>query len=231
MSVSSLSSKASSAKRYILAGVLMVIPIWITWLTVQFVLKLLIEAGAPIVTLVARALRPLLPGLSELLMESWLRAVIAVVVVVVALYVLGWLTTKVTGRLLIKQFEDLIERIPLVQSIYGGFKQLIMSLQSKPDGVERVVLINHLSPQMKAVGLVTATLLDQDTGRDLLAVYVPTAPNPTSGYLEIVPREEVVSTGWTVREAMSFITSGGAVAPSRMINYEKSAYTPKEPAD
>ena len=63
-------TKVSSARRYILAGVLMVIPIWITWLMVQFVLKLLIDAGAPIVTLVARALRPFLPGLSELLMEA-----------------------------------------------------------------------------------------------------------------------------------------------------------------
>ena len=209
----------------------MVIPIWITWLIVQFVLKLLIEAGAPIVTLVAQVLRPFLPGLSELLMEPWLRAVIALVVVVVALYALGWLTTKVTGRLIIKQIEDLIERTPLVQSIYGGVKQLIMTLQSNPDGVERVVLINYPSPQMKAVGLVTTTLVDQDTGRELLAVYVPTTPNPTSGYLEIVPREEVVSTGWNVDEAMRFIITGGAVAPSHMINYEKSADGLKEPAN
>ena len=231
MSANSPKTKVSSARGYILAGVLMVIPIWITWFMVQFVLKLLIETGAPIVTLAARALRPFLPGLSELLMEPWLRAVIALVVVVVALYVLGWLATKVTGRLLIKRFEDLIERIPWVQSIYGGLKQLIMSLQSKPDGAETVVLINYPSPQMKAIGLVTATLVDQDTGRDLLAVYVPTTPNPTSGYLEIVPRDEVISTGWTVREAMSFITSGGAVAPSRMINYEKSAEGLKKPAN
>ena len=143
-------------------------------------------------------------------MKSWLRAVIALVVVVVALYVLGWLTTNVTGRLLIKQFEDLMERIPLVRSICGGVKQLVTSLQSKPNGVGRLVLV------------------DQDTCRELLAAYVPTTPNPTSGYLEIVPREEVVSTRWSVDEVMTFIVTGGAVAPSREINYEKSNLnTPK----
>ncbi len=73
---------------------------------------------------------------------------------------------------------------------------------------------------MKTIGLVTRTLTDEDTGRELAAVYVPTTPNPTSGYLEIVPVENVTSTNWTVNEAMTFIVSGGAVAPERM-HYDK----------
>ena len=62
------------------------------------------------------------------------------------------------------------------------------------------------------------------------AVYVPTTPNPTSGYLEIVPLENLVSTDWTVGEAMKFVITGGTVAPKHM-NYEKGAYMPKEPVD
>jgi len=76
-----------------------------------------------------------------------------------------------------------------------------------------VVLINFPSPEMKTVGLVTRTFLDANTGRELAAVYVPTTPNPTSGYLEIVPVEHIISTNWTLDEAMTFIVSGGAIAP------------------
>jgi uncharacterized membrane protein len=81
---------------------------------------------------------------------------------------------------------------------------------------------------MKTVGFVTRTLQDADTGRTLVAVYVPTTPNPTSGYLEIVPLEKVISTSWTMDEAMTFIISGGAVAPPTM-NYDKSAAEGLEP--
>jgi uncharacterized membrane protein len=68
---------------------------------------------------------------------------------------------------------------------------------------------------MKAVGFVMRILTDDNTGEELAAVYVPTTPNPTSGYLEIVPVKSLVQTDWTMDEAMTFIISGGAVAPDR----------------
>ena len=69
---------------------------------------------------------------------------------------------------------------------------------------------------MKTVGFVTATFEDDETGEELAAVYVPTTPNPTSGYLEIVPMKSVVPTNWSFDEAMTFIISGGAVAPKNL---------------
>src|SRR3546814_6190572 len=82
-----------------------------------------------------------------------------------------------------------------------------------PDGTQRVVLIDFPHDQMKSVGFVTRVIREQGTGRELAAVYVPTTPNPTSGYLEIVPVELITPTDWTVDQAMSFIISGGAVSP------------------
>lgn len=86
-------------------------------------------------------------------------------------------------------------------------------LQQKPEQLQRVVLIEFPSSQMKTVGFVTRVMQDEVTGQSLAAVYVPTTPNPTSGYLEIVPVERLVSTDWSVGEAMTFIISGGAIAP------------------
>ena len=76
-----------------------------------------------------------------------------------------------------------------------------------------MVLIDFPHTEMKSVGFVTRVMREHGTGRELAAVYVPTTPNPTSGYLEIVPVEKMTPTDWTVDQAMSFIISGGAVSP------------------
>jgi uncharacterized membrane protein len=67
-----------------------------------------------------------------------------------------------------------------------------------------------------AVGFVTRVLADSQSGRQLAAVYVPTAPNPTSGYMELVPLEDLISTYWTVEEGMRFVLSAGTAGPDRV---------------
>jgi len=136
-----------------------------------------------------------------------------VILVLVAIYVIGLVANRVIGRRLIGAIEGLFTRLPLVQTVYGSAKKLLSALQTKPENIERVVLINFPHKEMKAVGLVTRTFTDIDSGKALAAVYVPTTPNPTSGYLEIVPLDQLVSTDWSMDEAMNFVISGGAIAP------------------
>ena len=109
-----------------------------------------------------------------------------------------------------------VERLPMIQNVYRLVKKLISALQQKPENVQQVVLIEFPSPEMKTVGFVTRTMLDKHSGKELAAVYVPTTPNPTSGDLEIVPIDKLVSTDWSIDEAMNFIISGGAVAPEHV---------------
>ena len=124
---------------------------------------------------------------------------------------------------MITVFEQMIDQIPFVKTVYGAVKKLLVVLQEKPGSdVQRVVLINFPSEEMKTVGLVTRTFTDAVTGREVAAVYVPTTPNPTSGYLEVVPVDKLTSTDWDLDEAMTFIISGGAIAPDNM-HYDQSA--------
>jgi uncharacterized membrane protein len=215
-------------RQYLIAGILTIIPIWVTWLIIRFLLDLLHQTGLPLIELLAATLEEPLPLVAHWLNHPIFQAVIAVVVVLVILLVVGWLSTVVLGRKLISIFDAMMDRIPMIKTIYGATKNLITSLQHKPDGVDRVVLIDFPSPEMKTVGFVTRTFKDTDTGRELAAVYVPTTPNPTSGYLEIVPVDKITATTWTVDEAMTFIVSGGATAPETM-NFEKGA-TANEPS-
>jgi uncharacterized membrane protein len=125
----------------------------------------------------------------------------------------GVMARIVVGQRVLRWFEALIRRIPLASTIYGSARQLLDILQTKPDGTQRVVLIDFPHTEMKTLGFVTKVMHENGTGRELAAVYVPTTPNPTSGYLEIVPVEKITPTDWTVDQAMSFIISGGAVSP------------------
>ncbi len=213
-------SFAGRAQRYLLAGVLTLIPLWVTWIVFEFILRQLSRLGMPWVRALARALEANYPDLARWMVAPWFQTVLAVLVTLVALYLLGWATSRVVGRRMLGLVERLLHTIPMVQTIYGGVKKLIGALQQKPDGVQRVVLIDFPSPELKTVGFVTRILRDRTTGQELAAVYVPTTPNPTSGYLEIVPVERLVSTDWTFDEAMTFIISGGAVAPEH-IDYER----------
>ncbi len=200
----------------LLAGLLVVIPLWITWLVFEFLFKQLAAIGTPWVRVAARALANSAPDISQWMLQPWFQNTIAVALILIGLYLLGWIANWVIGQRLIALFDGIMHRIPVVKKIYGSTQQLLAALRQEPGGPQRVVLIEFPSPGMQAVGFVTRTLTDQRTGKELAAVYVPTTPNPTSGYLELVPLDQVISTDWSMDEAMTFIISGGAVAPKKL---------------
>ncbi|MDH3589566.1 MAG: DUF502 domain-containing protein [Gammaproteobacteria bacterium] len=208
-------------RRYLVSGILTLIPLWVTWVVVQFVFTQLSKLGRPWVSVVASRIDSDAPTLAQWLLHPWFQSFLAVLFTLVVLYLLGWLVNQVIGRRLVHWFESMVARVPGIQTVYGSVKQLVSSLQQKPDGVQRVVLIDFPSPELRAVGFVTRTFTDADSGRELAAVYVPTTPNPTSGYLEIVPVDRLVPTSWSMDEAMNFIISGGAVAPEQ-VQFERS---------
>ena len=202
--------------RYIVIGFFTVAPLWVTWLVLDFVFSLLARTGAPMLRGVARGLRPVSETMADSLLNPFVQYVLAALMTLALLYGVGLLTALVLGRRLIALMERQLERVPLVQSIYGATKRFLSGLQKPPVSTQRVVLIAFPSPGMKAVGLVTRVMRDPNTGCQLAAVYVPTSPNPTSGYIEIVPVEDLVQTDWSVEEAMAFVMTGGTNAPDEL---------------
>lgn len=205
-------------QRYFLAGILTAIPILVTVVVFEFFLRQLSNFGRPWVRAVARSVGEHSPDLGRWLLEvPWLQSGLAVLFTIAAIYLLGWAVTRIVGRRILSLLEALVERIPLVTKVYGSTKQLVQAFQRKPEGqLQRVVLIEFPHKEMKAIGFVTGTFVDETEGVEVATVYVPTTPNPTSGYLEIVPTERLVSLDWTLDEAMTFIVSGGTVSPGRI---------------
>jgi uncharacterized membrane protein len=200
-------------KRYLLTGLLTFIPLWVTWLVFKFVLSVLAGIGAPLVAALLGALSLVAPRTADALNAEWLTFIVALLITLGSLYLLGFVANRVIGRRFLDAFDGLLSRIPLVQTIYGGTKKLMAVLQNKPGGLQRVVLIEFPRRGMKVVGFVTRVMIEEGSGREMAAVYIPTTPNPTGGYLELVPVEELIPTDWTMDQAMAFIISGGAVAP------------------
>ena len=196
-----------------IAGLLTLLPIWLTWVVIKFVFVLLSDISRPFIDPLLQTLALTAPDALGWLAQAWVKTALGLLATLGTILLAGWLTRRVLGQRLLGWFESLIGRIPLANTIYGSARKLLDILQTKPDGTQRVVLIDFPHTEMKTLGFVTRVMRETGSGRELAAVYVPTTPNPTSGYLEIVPVEKMTPTDWTVDQAMSFIISGGAVAP------------------
>jgi len=207
----------TNIRRNLLTGVVTFIPLMVTVFVFSFFLDLLTGIGRPKVVILASAVATIWPQLGRWLIEiPWLSSSLAILLTLGMLYLLGWAMSRVIGRQILNAVEEWLRRVPGVTTIYGSTKRLIEAFQADESGPQRVVLIAFPHARMKAIGLVTRTFTDDQTGEELAAVYVPTAPNPTGGYLEIVPMNELVPLNWTVDEAMTFVLSGGATAPDRI---------------
>jgi uncharacterized membrane protein len=202
-------------QRYLITGLLTFVPLWLTWVVFKFIFTFLSHIGAPVVAASFAALSAAFPGAAAWLSQEWFQLIIGFIGTILALYLVGIATSRVFGQRLLDAFERLISHIPMVHTIYGGTKKLMSMLSTKPAGTQRVVLIDFPSPELKSIGFVTRVFHDS-AGRELAAVYVPTTPNPTGGYLEIVPIEKLVATDWSMDQAMAFILSGGAVGPEKL---------------
>jgi uncharacterized membrane protein len=129
----------------------------------------------------------------------------------VVIYLAGLLATNILGKQLLHFGDELLSRIPLVKSIYSSSKQLTKVFREGKSSYRRAVFVEWPRPGVKAVGFVTAEV--ERNGERLVVVYVPTMPNPTSGFALFFREEEVSDSGMTVEEALKFVVSGGAIVP------------------
>jgi uncharacterized membrane protein len=127
----------------------------------------------------------------------------------VIIYLIGLLATNFMGHHLIRWGDELLSRIPLVKSIYNSSKQLTNVLRDGKSSYHRAVFVEWPRQGVRAIGFVTAEV--ERKGEKMVVVYVPTMPNPTSGFALFFHEDEVLESGMTVEEAVKFVVSGGMV--------------------
>lgn len=204
-----------SVQRSILAGIITIGPLFVTYLIFSFLLDELARAGLPAVRLLA----PLLP--EGWFRYTWIQPVMAILLTLIVLYIVGRVTSLVIGRQAFGLFESILERLPFVAKVYTSVRQLLDTMMTKKDASQRVVLVDFPIAGQKSIGFLTRTMSDRESGRPLAAVLVPNAINPTSAFLQILPMERVIETDLTMEQAMSMVMTGGAVGPET-IQYSKT---------
>ncbi len=205
-----------SLQRNILAGIITIGPLFVTYLIFSFLLGTLAKAGLPVVQLFAT----IFPR--EWLSRPLLQSGLAVVLTLVVLWVVGRVSSLVIGRQAFQLFEAILERLPVVAKIYTSVRQLLDSMMAKKESSQRVVLVDFPIPGQKSIGFLTRTMTDSTTGEALAAVLLPNAINPTSAFLQILPIGRVTDTDLSMEQAMSMIMTGGAVGPES-IRFSQSA--------
>ena len=208
-----------SLQNNILAGILAIGPLFVTWLIFSFVLSSLARAGLPLVQYFATVFP------TTWLNQHWMQPALAVLLTLVVLYVVGRLTSVVVGRQVFRLFERLFARLPFVAKVYTSVRQLLDTMMAKKESSQRVVLIDFPITGQKSIGFLTRTLADASTGEPLAAVLVPNAINPTSAFLQILPMTRVIETSLTMEQAMSMLLTGGAVGPET-IQYSSQTIHP-----
>ncbi len=144
---------------------------------------------------------------------------IGLIVAVIGLTLIGAATAGYLGRILMRINERILVRMPIVRGVYSAVKQIfetVLAKQSK--SFREVVMIEWPRKEMWTIGFVTAPVEGEmalHSGSDSIAVYIPTTPNPTSGYLMFVPRKDAITLDMTVEDAIKYVISTGIVAPER----------------
>ncbi|MEW6249492.1 MAG: DUF502 domain-containing protein [Planctomycetota bacterium] len=130
------------------------------------------------------------------------------------LYMIGLFTANVLGRRLLGIVDQVADRVPLVKTIYGTLKQILKLFSGEQTrGFKRVVLVPFPNEKTRSVAFVTNTMRDARTGEELCACFIPSTPNPTTGFVFMLRRSDVVEVDWTVEDAIKVIMSGGVLSP------------------
>jgi uncharacterized membrane protein len=200
----------SILRRRMISGFLVIIPLGLT----IFILRFLYD-------LTAGQLEPMIKVLFQPLPE-YAVPLVSFTFLFFLTYSIGLVASVVIGRKLIGIGESILERIPLVKTVYGASKQVVqtISFQDDASNYKSVVIIDFPMEGMKSLAFVTGKMRIEDkkdgTMRDHYRMFVPTTPNPTSGYLEFVPVDKTELSGISVEEALKTIMSAGLVMPESL---------------
>jgi uncharacterized membrane protein len=209
MSKSPPQSRFATFRNAFFAGLLLVAPLWVTiWAFIQ-IIEFVGGTFHPIY-------RQFLPA--NVAAIDFLWKVLATICMVLAIAGLGYVSRYVFGKYFLEVGERMMQSIPGVNAVYNTVKQIVDTFGTKNRNLfNKVVLVEFPRPGAWAIGFLTSKTQGEaqmKAGREMWTVFVPTSPNPTSGFLLMVSKNEIVELEMSVGEGMKMVISGGAVVPS-----------------
>ncbi|MEA5569488.1 DUF502 domain-containing protein [Calothrix sp. UHCC 0171] len=202
-------------KNDLIAGLLVVIPlattIWLTITIANWVINFL--------TQVPKQLNPF-DGLHPILVNI-LNLLVGLAVPLVSILAIGLMARNIAGRWLLDFGEKFLQAIPLAGQVYKTLKQLLETILKDSNGkFRRVILIEYPRRGIWAIAFVTGVIsndIQSQMSRPMLSVFIPTTPNPTTGWYAVIPEDEVINLSISIEDAFKIVVSGGIVAPNSQL--------------
>ncbi|MFQ5687654.1 MAG: DUF502 domain-containing protein [Candidatus Scalindua sp.] len=207
-----------NTRRKLVAGLLVVFPIFITFIVIKFLFSLI---GGILSPVVEKAF--IFMGSSpKSTVDEFVVTSIAFILTFIALYFIGVIATNFFGKLILSFFEAILNKTPIIKNIYTSSKKLIeiISLPGR-QSFKRVVVVEYPRVGMKAFAFVTGNIKTKD-GTELTSIFIPTTPNPTSGFLIYIPEDDILETDMNIEEGMKLIISGGILVPKQLEFYKST---------
>ena len=200
-------------RHYFLTGVATLLPLSVTVLVFWFIIVRLGNLFHPLFRVH--------PSLERL--PGWVATLAGFVLFILIVLLTGWIATGLIGKLTLGWLDRILQRVPIVKSIYGSARQLTNAVFVDRSSLRRTVIAEYPRMGMFAVGFLTSddkiTLAD---GRKALFVFFPTTPNPTSGWLALIPDAEVIETEMSIEDGLKLVVSGGVLKPAEIGTFIRS---------
>lgn len=200
-------------RKRLVAGLLVIFPIFLTFFVIKFLFGFVGGVLSPVVTKVIVLLGYSPPDSK---VDEFVITSVSIILIFVALYFIGVFATNFFGKLILGYFEAILHKTPIIKNVYTSSKQFlhIVSLPGKK-AFKRVVIVEYPRVGMKVIAFATGGIKSKD-GTELTSVFIPTTPNPTSGFLIYLPESDIVETNMTIEEGMKLIISGGILVPEEI---------------
>lgn len=209
-------------RRRMFTGLLLILPVYVTYFVIKFLFGFVGGTLSPVIRKVFQFYGVALPKTS---LDEFVITFLGLILTFISLYFIGIFAANFVGKAIITYFENLLTKTPVVKSIYSSVKQIIhsISLPGK-QAFKRVVLVDFPKEGTKSIGFVTgATKYNNE--KVFITVFIPTTPNPTTGFIIFTTEDDVLDANLTVEEAFKILFSGGVLTPDRLFAAAKTAPT------
>ena len=208
----------SRLRRLFVTGLAIILPLLITIWLLRILFNLVHGVSTPVILRILELMR--MPFVDDPAFATYLAPLIGLGATLLLILTAGLLATNFLGRRFLAAFDRLMLRIPLIKAIYGAARQLLDALNRKTDSFQSVVMVEYPRPGVYTIGFMArerATLRLSENGKTMpgyTLVFLPTTPNPTSGWLVAVPDREVIALEMSIEDGIKMIVSGGLVIPA-----------------
>ena len=199
-------------KKYILTGIISIIPVYITYWIIEQIFLIVSIPGKNIISYFTSLFN--FSNEVSIQLITITEYMLGFILTIMSLFFLGLIISNVVGKKIYSYFETLLNSIPVVNKVYSSIKQIISTISiDNKKSFKKVVMIQYPRKGLWTIAMVTGESTNKNK-KEFYTLFVPSTPNPTTGYMIIISKEDVVNTDLSVEDATKVILSGGLVTPN-----------------